>query len=37
MIENAEENKAGLDDTVSDHPELEHLRLKKEHWITLLN
>jgi len=37
MIENAEENKAGLDDTVSDHPELEHLRLKKEHWITLSN
>ncbi|OXV05406.1 hypothetical protein Egran_06826 [Elaphomyces granulatus] len=37
MIENAEENKAGLDDTVSDNPELEHLRLKKEHWIMLLN
>jgi hypothetical protein len=33
----ATRTKLGLDDTVSDYPELENLRLKKEHWITLSN
>lgn len=37
MIEVAEQHKAALDDTVSDHAELEPLRLTKSHWKVLSN
>ena len=31
MIKDAEDCKAALNDTINDHPELEHLRLSREH------